>query len=84
MRVRVSEPRLLPDLLEFLAARCYAVASQVGDDAIEVSLLGSFAPEAMRMLLYLLVRAWETGRRVGSVVEIVQALEQARPQRHLL
>ena len=72
MRLRVNDPTLLPDLLEFFESRGYAVASEVSEDEIEVSLLGSYAADAMRMELYLRDRAWEAGRRAAGVeVELI-------------
>jgi hypothetical protein len=71
MRIRVTDPALLPDLLEVLRSRIDAVATPVADDEIEVSLLGSFNRDAMRMELYLRVRAWEAGRRASGLVELV-------------
>ena len=72
MRLRVTDPALVPELVEFLQARLDVVAAQVGDDEVEVSLLGSYSNDAMRMELYLRVRAWEVGRIAGgATVEIV-------------
>jgi len=72
MRLRVTDPALVPELIEFLQARVDVVAAQVGDDEVEVSLLGSYNNDAMRMELYLRVRAWEAGRIAGgATVEIV-------------
>jgi len=48
----------------------YLQAGSVGP--LEVSLLGSRNTEAMRMELYLRVRAWEAGRQAaGAHVDIV-------------
>jgi hypothetical protein len=69
MRIRLDNPSLLPDLVEFLETRTDAVVSEVADDAVEVTLLGSYALDAMRMELYLRIRAWEAARR-GVVAEI--------------
>jgi hypothetical protein len=72
MRLRVSNPVLIEDLVEFLRSRVDVVAEQVSDDEVEVSLLGSYNSDAIRMELYLRVRAWETGRRsTGVEVEFV-------------
>ena len=72
MRLRVSNPALLPDLLEFLRSRVDVVAEEVSDDEVEVSLVGSYNSDAQRMELYLRVRAWEAGRRsTGVEVELV-------------
>ena len=72
MRIRVSDPALLPELVEFLERREYmaAVTEQVGDDELIVSLLGSFSADVMQMQLTLIIRAWESGRS-GRAVEIL-------------
>ena len=72
MRIRLSDPALLPELVEFLERREYmaAVTEQVGDDELIVSLLGSFSADGMQMQLTLIIRAWESGRS-GRAVEIL-------------
>jgi hypothetical protein len=72
MRIRVSDPALLPELVEFLERREYmaAITEQVGDDELIVSLLGSFSADVMQMQLTLIIRAWESGRS-GRAVEIL-------------
>ena len=47
------------DLTAFLEEDADAVVQSVSADELEVSLLGSRNTEAMRMELYLRVRAWE-------------------------
>ncbi len=72
MRLRVSDPAFVPELLEFLRSRLDVVAEQVTEKEVDLSLLGSYAEDAMRMELYLRVRAWEAGRRAKGVeVEFV-------------
>jgi hypothetical protein len=72
MRLRVSDPALVPELLEFLQSRLDVVAEQVKANEVSVSLLGSYALDPMRMELYLRVRAWEAGQRAKGVeVEFV-------------
>ena len=72
MRLRVSNPALVPDLLEFLRSRTDVVAEEVSVDEVDVSLVGSYNADAMHMELYLRVRAWEAGRRsTGVEVELV-------------
>jgi hypothetical protein len=72
MRLRVSNPALIPDLLEFLRSRVDVVAEEVGDDEVDVSLVGSYNADALNIELYLRVRAWEAGRRsTGVEVELV-------------
>ena len=70
MRIRLNDASLLPDLVEFLQTRTDAVVTEVGADEIEVTLLGSYAIDAMRMELYLRIRAWEAARG-GVVAEIL-------------
>ena len=72
MRLRVSDPAFVPELLEFLQSRLDVVAEQVNEYEVDLSLLGSYAEDAMRMELYLRVRAWEAGQRAKGVeVEFV-------------
>jgi hypothetical protein len=72
MQLRVSDPKLVPELMDFLRSRFDVVAEQVTANEVRVSLLGSYASDAMRMELYLRVRAWEAGQRSkGVVVEFV-------------
>jgi hypothetical protein len=72
MRVRVDDPELLDDLLEFLESSPNAVVERVSEEELEVSLLGSYHEDAMRMELYLRLRAWEVAKQAaGARVEIV-------------
>jgi hypothetical protein len=72
MRVRVDTPELLDDLLAFLGSSPNTVVEQVSEEELEVSLLGSYREDAMRMELYLRLRAWEAAKRAsGARVEIV-------------
>ena len=59
MRLRLSNPELLPELVEFLESRADMVTARVGEDEIEVSLLGSYGTEQAWLTFDLLVRAWE-------------------------
>ena len=70
MRIRLNDPSLLPELVEFLEARTDAVVTTIADDEVEVTLLGSFGGDAMRMELYLRIRAWEAARG-AAVAEIL-------------
>ena len=72
MRIRVASAAVLEELLEYLESEPDAVVQAVADDEVEVSLLGSYETGAMRMELYLRLRAWEAARRASdAVVEIV-------------
>lgn len=72
MRIVISSADLLDELLEFLRAEPSAVVEQVSESEVEVSLLGSYQEEALRMELYLRLRAWEVAHRASGVrVEII-------------
>jgi hypothetical protein len=72
MRLRVSDPSYAPDLLDFLE-RHGAVAERVSDDELDAGLVRSYRElAAMRLDLYLLIRAWEGARAYGTgAVEIL-------------
>ena len=71
MRVRVTDPAALPDLMTFLMSRTDATVEQIADGMLEVTLLGSHDLDAMRMQLYLRIRTWEAIRHgTGTKVEI--------------
>jgi hypothetical protein len=57
MRLRVSDPALVLELLEFPHSRLDVVAEQITANEVSLSLLGSYASDAMRMERYLRVRA---------------------------
>jgi hypothetical protein len=71
MRLRLSNPHLVPELLEFLESRLDIVTKRVSEDEVELSLLGSYNREAERMTVDLLLRAWEAGRDAAASVEFV-------------
>ena len=62
MRVVVDDPARLPDLLEFLSKHADVVVTALSATELEVSMLGSYAGDAMRMELELLLRVWEASR----------------------
>ena len=64
---RISDPDLVPDLLEHLAARRDVVAARIDRDTIRVSILGSYAGDAMDLTADLMVRAWEAAQRADGV-----------------
>ena len=71
MRLRLNDPALAPELLQFLQTRADVIADRADDGDLEVSLIGSYNTDAMRMQLFLLIRAWEAGRSTAGVaVEI--------------
>jgi hypothetical protein len=64
---RVSDPELLPILLEALTERNDCLAEAVGPDRVAVSVLGSFHSDAMRMEAELRIRAWQAALRSRGV-----------------
>jgi len=71
MRLRLSDPHLVPDLLQFLEVRQEMVVERLSENEVELSLIGSYNREAERMTVDLLVRAWEAGRDAPGSVEFV-------------
>jgi hypothetical protein len=72
VRIRLSSADLLDELMEFLRSEPSAVVDQASDDEVEISLLGSYNEDALRMELYLRLRAWEAAHDDRGVrVEIV-------------
>lgn len=65
--IHVSDPSLVPDLLEYLTREPDVIAARVGEDEIEVSLLGSRRQPWNRMELTLRVRAWQAARENVAV-----------------
>ena len=58
MRIRVSDPELVPDLLAFLRERVHVTASRTGPLEVEVSQLGSANASARRLELDLMLQTW--------------------------
>jgi hypothetical protein len=56
----VSDPELVPELLDYLRWRNDVVVEQVDVDEIEASLVGSYGAEAHRLELDLRLRAWQS------------------------
>ncbi len=71
MRLRLSNPDLVPELLQFLESRIDVVTKQVSDNEVELSLLGSYNEDAQQMTVDLLVRAWRASRDDNATVELV-------------
>lgn len=72
LRIRISSAELIDQLLASLRAEPGAVVERISDDEAEVTLLGSYQEDALRMALYLRLRAWEAAHSAYGVrVEIV-------------
>ena len=71
MRLRLSNPELVPELLEFLESRFDLVTKLVSENEVELSLLGSYNEDAAQMTVDLLARAWQASRDDKATVELV-------------
>lgn len=60
--VRISDSNLLAELVADLNERADVVATVVGDDLVNVSILGSYSGDALRVATYLRIRAWEAAQ----------------------
>ena len=58
MRIRLSDPSQLDRLLTFLEFDANVIVSQIADDEVEVSFLGSLNTTAQMMQSELRVRLW--------------------------
>lgn len=58
-RVRVSDPMLVEDLLDFLSRAPDCVAERAGDDEVEASIVSSLRVERLREQLVTYLRRWE-------------------------
>lgn len=70
MRIRITDPSLIPDLVAFLRDRLDAVVEQIDERELEVNLIGSYGGDAMQMELELRIRAWEAARGTDGVVAV--------------
>jgi hypothetical protein len=69
--LRLSDPELRDVLIADLRTRIDLVVEPVDQNTIEVSLLGSYSLEAMRLAIDLRVRAWEaTQRAAGRMIHV--------------
>jgi len=69
LRVKLSDPALLGRLKAFLAFDTNVVVTQIGDDEVEVSFLGSLNTNAQQMQTELRLRAW-IGAHPASIVVV--------------
>jgi hypothetical protein len=73
--LRLSNPEMRDTLIADLQTRPDLVVEPVNEDTIEVSLLGSYSLDAMRLAIYLRVRAWEAGQRAAGQTIQVELLQ---------
>ena len=67
MLVTISDPTYLLALRAHLAARADCVATAVGPDALDVTILGSYNVDAMDLETQLRIRAWEEAQRAQGI-----------------
>lgn len=68
-RVRVNDPSLVEDLLDFLSRAPDCVAERVGEDEIEASIVSSLRVERLRAQLDGYLRDWES-RNPGAKAQL--------------
>lgn len=61
--VRTNNSATTQLLVAYLTAATDIAVEPVGAQEVRVSLLGSYREDAMRLALYLRLRAWEAGQR---------------------
>ena len=66
LRIQLTDPALVPSLLEFLTGAVSCVVERVGERELEISLLGSYQPDTHDLAVDLLVRAWEASREYSG------------------
>jgi hypothetical protein len=77
--VRTNSSAATQLLLAYLRAVTDIAVESVADREVRVSLLGSYREDAMRLALYLRLRAWEAGQRAEGV-DVKLELEGPEPQ----
>jgi len=65
--VRTNSSAATRLLLAYLSAVTDIAVEPLGAHEVRVSLLGSYREDAMRLALYLRLRAWEAGQRAEGV-----------------
>ena len=65
--IRISNESMLELLLADLTASSDVVAQIVPPDKIELSIMGSFNSDAMRMVTLLRIRGWEAAQRSRGI-----------------
>ena len=65
--VRTNSSAATQLLLAYLGAITDIAVEPLGAQEVRVSLLGSYREDAMRLALYLRLRAWEAGQRAEGV-----------------
>jgi hypothetical protein len=65
--IRISDESMLELLLADLTARADAIGAVVAPDKIELTIMGSYSSDAMRLATLLRIRAWEAAQRSRGI-----------------
>jgi hypothetical protein len=65
--IRISDESMLDLLLADLTARADAIGTVVAPDKIEITIMGSYSSDAMRLATLLRIRAWEAAQRSRGI-----------------
>ena len=76
--VRTNSSAATELLLAYLSAATDIAVEAIDAREVRVSLLGSYREDAMRLALYLRLRAWEAGQRADGV-DVKLELESGEP-----
>jgi hypothetical protein len=76
--VRTNSSAATRLLLAYLSAVTDIAVEHLDDCQVRVSLLGSYREDAMRLALYLRLRAWEAGQRAEGV-DVRLEMDAAEP-----
>jgi hypothetical protein len=69
MRIQLTDPALVPELLDFLLGHMDCIATRISEDELEASLLGSRQLDASRLELDRRLLVWRAAR-TGADVEV--------------
>ena len=70
--IQVSDASLVERLLADLQARPDVIADVVGPNRVQISLLGSYNQDAMKVAIVLRVRAWAAAQRARGIAVDVE------------
>ena len=64
--LRLSDSEMREVLIADLRSRADLVVAPINENTVEVSLIGSYNDDAMRLVIDLRVRAWEAAQRAAG------------------
>ncbi len=72
MRICLSDPALVPGLLDFLSERVDCVLERVGGDQVRISILGSYRSDAARAAVERLLLEWRVHQPSASALLLLE------------